>query len=346
MCKIMTIAGINDTNREKAVEFIKDIAKQMSFQNTDGLGYAAVTTDNKLFGERWLNNREAFETREPITETESGILREYFPFLVKELKYNSFGDIELDKIAAITLHTRMATSSKQFFNTHPFIENETTLIHNGVINNDDKILKGKKKQSTCDSEALLRLYIDNNVAKKPSNIQSLADKVDGYYACAVIARDKHNQFFVDVFKDGRADLSAAYLKGLGLIVVATKLGDIEDVIRQTAGVDIETTFTVNYGCLIRMNPITGKVLKIQKFDPYKKNREAKKEEKKEHVADKWAREKMDEYRNESKAITGPIHCDTVKESDHFPGLHMMQSMDKDWMWDSHNGSWRKMNRKK
>jgi hypothetical protein len=359
----MTIAGINDANREKALDFIKYMAKEMSYQNTDGLGYSAITNDNKLFGERWLNNREAFETREPLSETEANILKEYFPFFVKEIKYNSFGDGEMEdnlqKISAIALHTRMATSSKQFYNTHPFVENETTLIHNGVINNHDKILKGKKRQSSCDSEALLRLYTDHNVAKKPSNIQQISDRVEGYYACAVIARDKQNQFFVDVFKDGRADLSAAFIKGLNLIVITTKLQDVVDVVRKMPGVEIqiETTFTVNYGCLIRMNPVTGKVIKIQKFDPYKKHREAKKEEKKEkettvievftreHPADKWNREKIEEYKSESKGSNIPIQCDTGA-SDRFPGLHMLQSMDKEFMWDDYSRGWRKVNKKK
>ena len=267
MCKIMVMAGINKTNRTLALEFTKLMAKQITPGNSDGLGYAAVTTKGELFGERWLNNNDAFVNRpayDGLSKEEAGMIDRYRGFLIPELPvqtYNSFGKIDEDNIAAITLHTRLATSGKEFMNTHPFVRDDTSLIHNGVIANASDL---KMVQSTCDSEAILNEYVENHVMDKPENIRKVAGKLQGYYACGVFSKSKKYGNILDIFKDTRAVLDAAYIVDLRAIVFSSRLADIRAVCSQM-GMSIGRTFKVSDDMLLRLDPISGEVLTTEKF---------------------------------------------------------------------------------
>lgn len=268
MCKIMVMAGINSSNRKLAWEFTKHMAVQMSPGNSDGLGYMALTSDGELYGERWHNNAEAFNNR-PITDAptkeELIIANKYDGFLLSErppIRYNKFGTINEDSTTAIALHTRMATSGKQFINTHPFVRGKTALIHNGVISNADDF---KLLQSTCDSEVILNQYVERNVTNNPDKIQAVADKLEGYYACAVMTETKKYGYVVDIFKDSRARLSAAYIRDMGIMVFSTSLDDIAAVCRMM-GMEIAYKYTVKEGILLRLSRLTGDPLVSQKFN--------------------------------------------------------------------------------
>ena len=267
MCKIMVMAGINNKNRRLALEFTKLMAKQLTPGNSDGLGYAALGSKGELFGERWLNNSDAFVNR-PVHQTlskEEGLLVDkYQGFLIPDVPppvYNSFGVVNEDDITAVTLHTRLATSGKEFINTHPFVLGETSLIHNGVISNASDL---KMIQSTCDSEAILNEYVENKVMDKPENIRKVANKLQGYYACGVFSRTKNGGNILDIFKDSRANLEAAYIVDLKTIVFSSRLSDIQAVCSQM-GVEVGRTFKVSDDMLLRVDPISGDVHSTVKF---------------------------------------------------------------------------------
>jgi predicted glutamine amidotransferase len=268
MCKIMVMAGVNNENRKLAWEFARNMAVQMTPGNSDGLGYAAVTSDGELFGERWHINSEAFNVRQAQpnpTKEEILLMHKYDGFLLSDrppAKYNKFGSINEDAMSAIVLHTRMATSGKQFMNTHPFVDNGTALIHNGVIRNAFDL---PIKQSTCDSEAILNLYNRHNVTNKPENIQSVANKLQGYYACGVITETKKYGYVVDIFKDSSARLSAAYISDMKIMVFSTVLDDIVAVCAKM-GMEIAYKYSVKEGVLIRLSRLTGDPLVSQKFN--------------------------------------------------------------------------------
>lgn len=267
MCKIMVMAGINNKNRKLAIEFTKLMAKQLTPGNSDGLGYAALNTKGELFGERWLNNSDAFVNRpmnQSLTKEESLLVDKYKGFLIPDVPapvYNSFGKIDEDNIAAITLHTRLATSGKEFINTHPFVLDETSLIHNGVISNASDL---KMIQSTCDSEAILNEYVENRVMDKPENIRKVANKLQGYYACGVFSKPRSGGNILDIFKDSRAVLEAAYIVDLRTIVFSSRLADIRAVCSQM-GMEVGRAFKVSDDMLLRIDPISGDVLSTQKF---------------------------------------------------------------------------------
>lgn len=278
MCKVMMMAGINDSNRKLAWEFTKLMAAQMSPGNSDGLGYAAVTTDGELFGERWHNNNEAFTVRhtsEPPSKEETILAEKYKGFLVQEqkpIRYNKFGSINEESTCAITLHTRMATSGKQFINTHPFVRGGTSLIHNGVIGNAREL---EMIQSTCDSEAILNLYVNNSVTNNPAGIQKVAHKLQGYYACGVLTETKKYGYVLDIFKDSRARLSGAFIRDMGIMVFATVLDDILAVCEKMC-MEVAYKYTVNEGVLIRLSTLTGEPFLTQEFEPSFKEKPKKK----------------------------------------------------------------------
>ena len=274
MCKIMVMAGVNNTNRKLAWEFTKQMAMQLSPGNNDGLGYAAVTSDGELFGERWHINSEAFAVRPAAdipSQEEIKIVRSFDGVLThtqKPVRYNKFGSINEDAMVGITLHTRMATSGKQFINTHPFVRGKTSLIHNGVIGNADKL---ELIQSTCDSEVILNLYVKHNVSNNMQAIQKVAHKLSGYYACGVITESKQFGPVVDIFKDDRARLSAAFIRDMGIVVFSTVMDDIETVCNKM-GMEIAYKFGVNSGMLLRLSALSGAPVAVQKFRAdYKSN---------------------------------------------------------------------------
>jgi hypothetical protein len=271
------MSGIKKDKAKLANKFIHQMAELMSEGNSDGLGYAALDHRGNLFGERWWYNDEAFVTRNQYTKgkkIDTNITKQvkesYKDFVKLEdennvepiEKYNSFGTLT-DTFTAITLHTRMATSGREFANTHPFIDlvADTSLVHNGVIRNhtiQDQI------RSTCDSERILNKYLEHEVMKLPSDIQNLIDDLKGYFACGIFSRDNNGKRILDVFRT-RASLSAAYIKELDCLVFSTKLNDIKNACSYLGLTIISKAESVNEDTLVRIDPFTGKPILTVKY---------------------------------------------------------------------------------
>lgn len=281
MCKLLMMAGITNETREKAIELVVEMSGIIGENMRDGIGYAAVTEEGNLFGERWHNSEEAFDVREPSSEKdaiENSIIESFGDALILESgcsKYNSFGDKDesiddlMGSMTAITLHGRYATSGKQFENTHPFVSDDTSLVHNGVIRN--AIALNLNTQSSCDSEVILNLYNKKKVNRWISNIQGVVDELEGYYACGIFTRDKSGNRVLDIIKDDTAKLFAAYIKELKTLVFVTNLKDLEKAC-ELIQLTITSTFTVESDKLIRINPVTGTVIQTEDFcklDTYK-----------------------------------------------------------------------------
>ncbi len=271
MCKIMCMSGIKEDKVELAWKFVKAMAKELTtFQDRDGLGYAAVGSDGELFGERWFDNSDGFVKREPLTALDKNVLTKHRGMLNKSVSYNFFGQPMVEAInennrdlCSIILHTRNATTEKVFMNTHPFVWEKTALIHNGMIHNANEV---GLFQSTCDSEAILNAYIENDVMNKIENIQKAADLLKGYYACGVISSSDEGHIILDVFKDNKASLEAAFIRELDTIVYCTDLSKVKSACRELS-LTIVSEYVVKPGFLCRYNAITGEVLDSVKFDP-------------------------------------------------------------------------------
>lgn len=261
MCKVFMVAGVKPSTVEKVWKFTQAIAKPMSKFNSDGIGYAAITADGKLFGERWLTNNHMFKKQ---ADDNDKMLTDMFGDAIEgkidKFEYSSFGEVEHDKMVALTLHTRMATSPKGLLNTHPFVQDGTSLIHNGVIRNTEDF---KFSLSTCDSEAILISYLHQNVKEDPANFEKAAKMLRGYYACGVLTNTEEGPI-LDIFKSG-ARLHIAYVKELETWVASTDDDDIKNTCKEM-NFSMGNLFTVLNGKFIRVNAVTGKEKSITKFD--------------------------------------------------------------------------------
>lgn len=263
MCKVMMISGIKKENLNNAWRFAKAMAKPMTqYQNKDGIGYAAITAEGRLFGERWLDNSYAF--RQVI---DGDMLYEEFEGAVEGKKegvfeYNSFGQYDPDNVVAITMHTRMATSAKGMQNVHPFVDEGVSIIHNGIIRNVEDF---DFKVSTCDSEAILRSYIHQDIGNHIDNVQKMATMLKGYYAVGAMTNTEEGPV-LDIFKSAGARLHAAYVKELGTYVVSTDDDDIKNTCKEL-GFTMGNMSSILAGKFMRFDAITGKRKGFVEFTP-------------------------------------------------------------------------------
>lgn len=215
MCKVAAVMQIKESNRKKVWNFMKKLGEEMTHYNNDGLGYAAVDLKDKIFGEKWLDNGAAFG-KSHINHN----LPTAGPYA-----YDSFGEVNREEAKSIILHTRMATCSIGIDNTHPFVddlENPTkALIHNGVIYNHASFLK---KYSTCDSEALLTSYIEEQVAEDSENIKHLFEAIEGWFVVFNFTTIE-DKVYLDLFTNVDR-LVSSYVDELGTTVFSTSQTDI------------------------------------------------------------------------------------------------------------------------
>lgn len=260
MCKILVMPSITPETEDNAQKFMKAMAKKMTPGNNDGLGYAAFDGEGNMFGERWLRNYEAFREREEVTEFDKWLIEHHRNFVNKEDKYNRFGVIKENNWRSAVLHTRYATSGKAFIQTHPHVYKDTALIHNGIVATS----KSDKLRSGCDSEKILNLYLKHNVANNISNIKKVTMSLDGYFACAVLAKTKDGMPILDVFKESVSSLHAAFIKELGTMVFSTSATDLKEVCKDLH-FTIVSFYNVKDNRLIRFNALTGTVIGMRKF---------------------------------------------------------------------------------
>ena len=272
MCKVLMINGIKKTKMKETIDFIKLMGKEMSWSNKDGLGYAAVDSSGNLFGERWLYNETAFTTTAPVKAVPKADKRiiETFPGLIEDLKkedeklpfeYNSFGTVNLEDMLAITLHTRMATSEKGIKNCHPFVNGGVSLIHNGVINNCEEI---GMPTSSCDSEAILTSYVENNVMANFENVHAVAKDLKGYYVAGLLSYDENNIVVMDILKGNNDNLNLCYITELETFVFTTSETDVKDVCKKL-GFTMESANSVKGDMAVRVDVATGQLIDMIKL---------------------------------------------------------------------------------
>lgn len=256
MCKIFIMAGIKhdviDMNNYQT--FVEEVAGNLvGYANKDGIGYAAISPDGKLFGERWLDTDDAFDYRgQP--ETRAKKMLDYIKPRFPKKEWGTFGKLS-KKYSAIMVHTRYATSGKGFHNVHPFVDKDTqtALIHNGIVDytKDDMI------RSTCDSERILNKYLEHRVMENPASIQNAVSQINGYFAVGVMSRIDDKPI-IDIFKCSMARLSAIYVPALQVMVYTTDADDVTKVCKaHKLGYE---TYDVADNSLLRLNPLTGEAI--------------------------------------------------------------------------------------
>ena len=258
MCKNFFMIGI--TNPTNAMKMAKAMAPLMSVGNQDGIGYAALTNEGKIFSEKWLENKMAFFTENDYRLTET--LGAMTGWLRTKDNYMTSGVIEKDKISTFIMHTRHSTNKVCIENTHPFIINDNVITHNGVINNHTTF---RKEVSSCDSEAILTQCIDKKVNENIKNFNEVSGAISGWYACAYIS--KHDDVWsVDVFRYS-ANLYACYVEDIGAIVFSTSDEDLRKAL-DYCGFKSSKIFNTYEKIITRFNAITGERLDQTDFKSY------------------------------------------------------------------------------
>lgn len=261
MCKILVVPHVGKKFRKAATQFMLKAVKPMSETDGDGLGYMAITDDNRLVGEKWRYNKQSFKMRDRLSLEELKLFKKYRGMVTApEDQYRCYGgEYDSGDLKSWCLHTRFATCGKSIQNTHPFFTETSALIHNGVINNPTKL-----KQSTCDSEHILNEYIDHGVANDVKKIQKVANELTGYFACAVYAKTDYDEWILDVFKDQGATVFGVFVEQLGTMVFCTS-GALVQGICKTLRWKCSRAFQVLDNVLNRFDVDTGDVIDTQEF---------------------------------------------------------------------------------
>lgn len=289
------VAGIKKQHQEKVKKLSQEFLKAAAEGNdNDGFGYAAITNDGRIYGEKWLRKEDIFvlhtQPKNPVgNDLVKNLLGEAAkPLLVAppEKVYDSFGvpmtKETLASTVAIIVHARKQThGAKSIENTHPFYSPEsptangspdpaTALIHNGTIMNHMSLTK---KTSTCDSETILHEYLKNAMSYNPWAIPKLASTLVGQYAVGVLSSTQqeadHVTPVLDIFKSAK-ELHCAYVPELETFVFCT----LPSLLAK-ACIEVGLKFTgmseVRDGYLVRLNAITGE--RMEEIIPFDQSRQ-------------------------------------------------------------------------
>ena len=260
MCKIMMVPGIKPENSEAAWAWAVTAAPQLVSSDKHAFGYAALSRTTGLFGEKWTNVENAFNTFGLSKEVEATLTELSANEVNNKENYAQFGNRSAD-IGAIILHARHATCERNIQNAHPFVRDGLALIHNGVITNS-KLLTNIS--STCDSETILNEYVDYDVQNSPELIDEVTQTISGWYAVAVLGNSADGTPIMDIFKESKASLFVAWVDELGAAVYCTQPG----IIYQTAkelGFNVRGLRLVPPHKLIRLNAFTAKRMNLVEF---------------------------------------------------------------------------------
>ena len=275
MCKVFMVAGIKPEKVPMVAKLAKHMAKAMSTIEDDGVGYAAITKDGQIYGEKWLNKDDAFVVHEasppdPVLEKIVGMFGETVEMDKKPtvgVSYNSFGErtpLAIKNTVAMILHARKATQgSKTIINVHPFVKysqvdgepSATALIHNGSILNHEKLTK---EMSECDSEVILHEYMANQMYHNPWGVEQLAKTLVGNYTVGVLGSQFDNNTwtpYLDIFKSNK-DLIGGYVPELETFVFATNKYTLEEALK-ASNMTLVNDFKFKDGYLHRIDAITG-----------------------------------------------------------------------------------------
>jgi predicted glutamine amidotransferase len=261
MCKLMILAGIGPTKSARAWDFVIAASKSMTEHDNDGYGYAALSPSG-LWGERWLDVRQAFRTREKLSAATKKYVEDLSGAVEVVESYNSFGTLSSEDTTAIIAHARMATCAKTLENVHPFLcmKEKTALVHNGIITNHAGFTKSI---SSCDSEAILASYSENDISRQPGQIQALADTLDGSFACGVISHDGDRPV-VDIFKNALTSLHVTFVRGLECYAFATSPESLIQGCRKIRS-PLQDIVSFKSNAFLRLDAVTGKTLNFSKF---------------------------------------------------------------------------------
>jgi hypothetical protein len=242
------------------------MAVPMSKTNDHGIGYSAIKSNGDMFSERWHRNYSFMDYNSIMIPEVAEQLLPYInrlPYGALETNYSQYGEIDYDDMQTLTMHTRWATCGREFVNTHPFIDQDTSLIHNGTIRNADYLKVNKI--SSCDSEAALQTYLEQGVSSDSSKAKKWLDILSGSWAFGILSRDSNNLRILDVVK-GSSSLSYMEIEGLGRVFTTDK-DDAVSVCKDMGLTFIKEPEYVTIDSMFRFNAVTGAFMETIDIKP-------------------------------------------------------------------------------
>ena len=278
MCKLLIMTGI--TEGLVAEEFMRRMAVPMSKTNAHGIGYTAVGPDGQLFSQRWHDNDMFFDKTKVLTKDHVTQIKERLKDFEGRLNlskieenYSELGNIDFADVRSITMHTRFATCGREFANTHPFIHEDTSLIHNGSISNafstHYRTGLDVNKISTCDSEAALQTYLSQGVNLDTAKAKEWLNLLSGSWAFGILSRNQQGNRVLDVIR-GISRLYYMEVDGLGK-VFTTDDDDAKGVIKDMGLTFVKEPIFVASDEMYRYDAITGEFLESVDIKPVYKS---------------------------------------------------------------------------
>jgi len=194
MCKILAVTSAPNENLSK---IIYPTWEEMS--RTDKDGYGAAWDSNNGLG--WI--KSSYSRQLEIPSFCEGF---------------SKASVMEGNGGPLIVHGRTSTNDVCLSNTHPFVDENFALIHNGVV---ESTKYKNSKGVTCDSELILKAFMYGGIEEVSAHIR-------GWYACAIIEKT-HNKTILHVFRDKWTKLY------VGTLDQAYIFGTTENLIENVGG---------------------------------------------------------------------------------------------------------------
>lgn len=176
MCRLIgfsTDKPLEQDKLDKMISTCRDLLKDQK----DGFGYALSGGEiDGITHLRLVTGSLLGYGYDPLGEWES----------VAKPTYDSHGDVK--PCTAGLFHGRTSTNDVGIKNTHPFVNEELALAHNGIV---DYSGPHRKKIGTCDSEDLF------NTFTKGKGWKELAKYYEGYAALLILRKNGHLTLYRD-----------------------------------------------------------------------------------------------------------------------------------------------------
>ena len=212
MCKLFILSDTSKLTRPQLSKMLKAAASQMGKTDDDGFGWAMLN-GNKVVGERCLDP-EYFENR----FFNNGTVPSEFKPIFEDWEAQSFGKLPQVFSGGLLVHARISTNEVGLHNTHPFINDNYALVHNGIVYNEGEHYEQK---STCDTEHILQHLTTHGVA-------GMVERVSGYYAVGALNKNTGELL---VIKDATANLNACFVPSLSAMAFGTNGDQLHEILK-------------------------------------------------------------------------------------------------------------------
>lgn len=197
MCKVIMMTNSKKINASDFKKLTHESSKLLRKYERDGFG---VSTPG--FSQRYVKPKDV----------RPDLLISSKPFAFENA--NQDGTIPTELHGGILLHGRTSTNKKSLLNTHPINKHGWSLIHNGVV--DDNNVDYKMITSNDTEHCLERLV---------QGIDKLEKHISGYYVLGALDNDNR----LHIVRDSTADLYVTWCETIESYIFATTEELIEDL---------------------------------------------------------------------------------------------------------------------